>query len=57
MHTANIGELALLGINDVYMLYDNHTAAGNIDTHKIAALEFIIDIISKIPELSTKYIG
>jgi hypothetical protein len=57
MHTANIGKLALLGIKDVYILYDNHTAAGNIDIHKIAALEFIIDIISNIPELSTKYIG
>jgi hypothetical protein len=57
MHTANIGELALLGIKDVYMLYDNHTAGGNIDTHKIAALEFINNIISKTPSITDKYIG
>lgn len=61
MHNTSIsnGEytIQLLGIKDLFMLYDNHTAGGNIDTHKIAALEFIINNISKDPEIEKKYIG
>lgn len=61
MHHTSIsnGEytIQLLGINDLFLLYDNHTAGDNIDTPKIAALEFIIKMIKDAPEIARKYIG
>lgn len=59
MHHTSIsnGEdtIQLLGINDMYDLYDKYTAIGN--SPKIDALEFIIKHIAKEPEVAKKYIG